>query len=157
MSQSEPKRLRKGRAFHGEVQAEWQRTADGDVTSEKGIVKPSGRPGRIDIHVDVEDGLVAVVEIKDSDWNAMSEKAVRRNIRRYAKQVWDYIDAEVGDDVSVSPGMIFPRRPSDASRLHLIEDLLLEQGIPVVWQDETIEERRLRAENEDKGNSGESV
>ena len=41
--------------------------------------------------------------------------------------------------------MIFPERPKEKIRMRLIEDMFEEEGIPVVWQDETIEERKTRS------------
>ena len=65
MSKREPGRLRRGKAFHKEMQDDWKRTAQGRIEPEKAITKPSGRKGRIDIFVhDVGDGLVAVAEVK---------------------------------------------------------------------------------------------
>lgn len=143
----EPWRLQNGKEFHKAIQEEWKQTAEGkDIKSEKPITKPSGRRGRIDIHVEtVVDNLVAVVEIKASDWDAMKDKAaVRRNVNRQARQIWDYIDSQLEKGLDVSPGVIFPERPLDAERMKLIEELFDEQGIPVVWEDETIEERKER-------------
>lgn len=143
----EPRRLQNGKEFHKAIQEEWQETAQGkDIKPEKPIIKPSGRRGRIDIHVEtVVENLVAVVEIKASDWNAMKDKAaVRRNVNRQARQIWDYIVSQLEKDLDVSPGVIFPEKPFDTERMQLIEELFDEQGIPVVWEDESIEERKER-------------
>jgi len=148
MSKDEPKRLRSGKSFHKIVQREWESEAEGDVTREKAIIKPHGRSGRIDIHVEVGEGHVAVVEIKNSDWDAMTNKAVRRNVKRYTRQILNYIDAELKRDMSVSVGIIFRKRPSSETRLTLVEHLFEEEGIPVVWQDETVEEHRKRVDKE---------
>lgn len=142
---TEPSQLRHGKAFHNKMQADWLKTAEGLVSKEKGITKPSGRKGRIDIFVDDDgDNLVAVAEVKNSDWDKMTEKAVRRNVRRQIKQIWDYIDSQLKAKKDVSPGVIFPKRPKDKERMQLIEQMFEEEGIPVVWQDETIEERKSR-------------
>jgi len=104
------------------------------------------RKGRIDIFVDDDgDKLVAVAEVKSSDWDKMTDSAVRRNVRRQIKQIWDYIESQLNVKKDVSPGIIFPKRPKDKERMRLIEELLEEEGIPVVWQDETIEERKARS------------
>ncbi len=84
MKNAEPDRLRRGKAVHQEIQDECEATVEGDVWPEKPITKSGGRPGRIDVHVQADEGLVAVVEIKNSDWDAMTPKAVRRNAKRYA-------------------------------------------------------------------------
>ncbi len=142
----EPKRLRRGKALHKEIQADWINTAEGQVLTEKAVTKPTGRKGRIDIFVnDAGDKLVALAEVKASDWDKMTDSAVRRNVRRQIKQIWDYIDSQLVKQKDVSPGVIFPERPKDKTRMTLIEDMFEEEGIPVVWQDETIEERKARS------------
>lgn len=148
-SGGEPERLRDGKAFHRKVQEDWVRTAEGEPEPERPCVKPSGRAGRIDIHVDVDAGLVAVVEVKHSDWDRMTPAAVRRNVKRQARQLWSYIDSQMqglGQDHprEVCPGIIFPQRPTDPDRMRLIEELFESEGIPVVWEDETIQQRRAR-------------
>ncbi|MGB2983412.1 MAG: hypothetical protein WBC63_06060 [Candidatus Bipolaricaulia bacterium] len=136
MKKPEPDRLRRGKAVHDQIQQEWEAEAQGDVTREKGVTKPSGSRGRIDIHVQADEGLAAVVEVKNSDWDAMSPKAVQRNAKRYARQIWSYIEAELEEGNEVSPGITFPKRPETAGRLEEIEKLFDDEGIPVVWQDE---------------------
>ena len=142
----EPERLKKGKEFHKQVQNTWPRGDEGDIIPEKTITKPSGRKGRIDVFVDnAGDGdLVAVVEIKDSDWDAMTPKTVRRNVGRHSNQIYDYIDSQLDEGKTVSPGIIFPKLPKDPARLKLVEELFDERGIPVVWEDETIEESKKR-------------
>ncbi|MCH7474496.1 MAG: hypothetical protein IIA27_07465 [Gemmatimonadetes bacterium] len=108
-------------------------------------MKPSGRRGRVDVFVAVDDRLVAIAEIKSSDWDAMTESAARRNVKRQARQIWDYIDSQLALGRDVSPGVIFPKRPESASRLALVETLFDAEGIPVVWYEESTEERRSRA------------
>ena len=131
----EPERLRRGREFHKLVQAEWEREAQGRVTAELGITKLSGRRGRIDVHVDADD-VLAVVELKASDWDRMTERAVNRNIRRQLRQIWNYIESQLDDSVGVSPGIIFPTAPQSPERKALIEELFYEEGIVAVWHDE---------------------
>jgi len=40
--------------------------------------------------------------------------------------------------------VVFPKQPKDRERMKIIENMFEEEGIGVVWQDETIEERKLR-------------
>ena len=61
---------------------------------------------------------------------------------RQIKGIWDYIESQLKDEKEVSPGVIFVRRPGDKERMKLIEDMFEDEGIPVVWQDESIEERK---------------
>ncbi len=152
---NEPAQLRRGKAFHRKIQKDWEKTAEGDVSVEKTISKPSrrnsekGRIGRIDVHVDDND-IVAVVEIKDSDWDSMTTTALRRNVRRQIRQIWEYIESQLHPDdpkirpKDVSPGVVFPARPRSKEQMRLIEMMFEEEGIPVVWDDESIEERRER-------------
>lgn len=139
-------RLRKGRKFHLKIQSEWKKEAQGDIKKEKGCIKPSGRRGRIDIHAqDNEDKkLVACVEIKNTNWDIIDKKRIAGYVKRQANQVWDYIESELEKGKEVSPGIIFPRIPRSKKRLVLIEKLFDERGIPVVWMNESIEERKNR-------------
>ena len=145
----EPERLAHGKRIHRKIQDDWHKTAQGKVEDEEEIVKLSGRKGRIDIFVDASDendkDLVAIVEIKASDWDSMTLRAVRRNVGRYANQIWNYIESQLEQGKDVSPGIIFSERPKDPERLKLIEQLFDKLGIPVVWEDETIKERKARS------------
>ncbi len=141
----EPDQLRRGKAFHAKIQNDWRLNAQGRITVEKPVVKPSGRKGRIDVHADSEDANVGVGvgEIKATAWDAMTDAAVRRNVLRQARQIWTYIESQLAKGHSVSPGVIFSTRPCKA-RLQLVEALFDREGIAVVWDDETIEERKAR-------------
>jgi len=146
-SKKEPSRLSRGKAFHKKVQDDWEKTAEGKIIVEKGITKLSGRSGRVDIFVD-DDGccFVSVAEIKNSDWDKMTEKAVKRNAQRQIKQIWGYINSQLSNGKDVCPGVIFPKIPKDIGRMKLIEKMFEDEGIPVVWQDETVEQRKARSE-----------
>ena len=160
MAKKEPEELRRGKAFHKEIQAEWESDAEGIVYRERTVLVRGGWKGRVDVFVDTDepDGVIAIVEIKASDWDKMADKAVRRNARRQINQVWKYIESQIkdgkmvatGEGKGVSPGIIFPKRPADKKRMKLIEEMFEEEGIPVVWHDESIEEARKRSQgNED--------
>lgn len=141
----EPKTLRQGKEFHKKIQKEWLDSAEGIVKPEKGITKPSGQKGRIDIFVKSDEKLVAIAEIKDSNWDIMNTDAVRRNVKRQARQILNYIDSQLESGKEVSPGIIFPKRPKNNDRMNLIEQLFEEEGISVVWMDESIAERKARS------------
>ena len=150
----EPSQLRRGKAFHKLIQAEWQKEAEGDISSERQVTKPNGRKGRVDVFVNDDDpkSSVAIVEVKSTDWDRIKAENVRRNVRRQILQIWSYIESQIiggeyvvgGEGKAVCPGIIFPRRPQDRQRMKLIEELFLEEGIPVVWHDETDEECKAR-------------
>jgi hypothetical protein len=142
---AEPKQLRRGKIFHKKIQDQWIETAKGKIVIEKTVRKSTGCNGRIDIFVDDGgDNLVAVAEVKNSNWDKMTEPAVRRNVRRQIRQVWNYIESQLKMKKDVSPGIIFSRRPKEEHRMKLIEEMFEQEGIPVVWQDETIKERKTR-------------
>jgi len=80
---NEPSRLRRGKEFHKLIQDEWEREAQGDIISERHIIKPNGRRGRIDIFVNDDDpeSSVAIVEIKATDWDKIAPKIGRASCR----------------------------------------------------------------------------
>jgi len=94
-SNLEPARLRHGRALHSRVQEEWLRDAEGSVSTEKTLRDRAGGLRRADIYVWCDDTMVAIAEVKASDWNAMTEASLKRNIRRQVRQVWRYIDSQL--------------------------------------------------------------
>ena len=144
----EPSQLRRGKAFHREVQEEWRQTAESDVYAERTFMSTDGkRRNRLDIIVDDEspdNDVVAVVEIKATDWDKIREDRIRPNARRQIRQVWRYIETQIADGEHVAtglrkdvcPGIIFPKRPKDKQRSELIESMFEEEGIVVVWHDE---------------------
>lgn len=89
--------------------------------------------------------LVAVAEAKASHWDRITTDAVRRNVWRQARQVWHYIESQLAEGKEVNPGIVFPRRPRTLRRLERIEALFEERGIAVVWENESVEQRRARA------------
>jgi hypothetical protein len=147
---AEPLRLRRGKAFHKLIQVEWEQEAEGNIHAERRVLKPSGRKGRVDVFVNDDDpkGVVAIVEIKATDWERMKEGNLRRNVRRQIHQIWSYIESQIlygqyvksGEGKDVCPGIVFPVRPRQSERMKLIEEMFDKEGISVVWHDETIEE-----------------
>jgi hypothetical protein len=98
----------------------------------------------MDVLVNVEDDMVAIAEIKASDWDRMTPDAVRRNVRRQANQIWEYIEPQLAEGKDVCPGVILQKRPASRKRLDIIETLFNEMGIQVAWDDETLEETKAR-------------
>jgi hypothetical protein len=143
---NEPKPLRQGKEVHKRIQKEWHKSAEGSVVSEKTITKPSGRKGRMDIFVASDETLVAVAEIKCSKWDAMTLATVPKNVRRQARQIWDYIESQLKLGQDVSPGVIFQKLPKDPNRMKLVEQLFNEEGIAIVWEDETAAKRKARSQ-----------
>ncbi len=150
----EPSQLRRGKAFHKLIQAEWEKEAEGDVSAERQVIRANGRRGRVDVFVNDDDpnSPLAIVEVKATDWDRIKAGNIRRNVRRQSLQIRSYIESQImegeyvdsGEGKDVCPGIIFPRRPQDRQRMKQIEELFLEEGIPVVWHDETVEECKAR-------------
>lgn len=100
----------------------------------------------MDLLIEELGDFVSVIEIKATDWDCMAEGNIARNVRRQIRQLWSYIDAELEIyGMQVCPGIIFPALPSDSRRLAMIESMFNDEGIQVVWQNETIEEMKKRA------------
>ena len=135
----EPKCLKNGKEFHKKIQAEWLDTAEGEVETEKQMVKQNGRKGRMDVFIKTEETYVSIVEMKMSDWDAMTINNLHRNVKRQIRQIWSYVDSELEQKKEVSPGVIFSNRPKKDGRVDLIEQLFEEECITVVWDDESIE------------------
>ncbi|MFN8467928.1 MAG: hypothetical protein U0X20_20375 [Caldilineaceae bacterium] len=142
-SGGEPPILQKGKVFHHNIQVDWHQRADGLVLTEVEITKPNGRKGRIDVLVDTEDNLVAVVEIKNTNWDPpMKDHRLEPNVRRHIRQVWDYMEAVMGPDnegTPVSPALLYRHKPSDPARVQLIEELCDYFSVQVVWEEDAQE------------------
>ena len=167
-------RVRDGSRYEGNVRERWVALAEGALESQRRVRTQSDRYGRIDLFVDAselatrkkelraegelpqEDQplLLAVVEFKDSDWDRMSEAAVRRNVRRHARQVRRYVDGlfeELGESrftdeelSGICPMIEYSRRPSRPGVLEAIEQVLGEYLVSVAWNDESKDEAALR-------------
>lgn len=144
-----PAPLRRGLDFEAGVRLTWEAEADGVFDQSTRYVKTQdGRRGYIDIRMLLEDDtLVAIVEVKDYSWDRMTVAQMSRSIRRIARQLDKYIDAALESGQDISAGVVFKARPTTPGRLEDIEAALDEYGISVAWEDETIEERRARAED----------
>jgi hypothetical protein len=143
----EPVVLRDGKLFHLDVQREWE-PVDG-AEAEVVLYDTAGRRRRIDILVRVDAEMVSVVEIKNTDWDRIADGRVRPNALRHARQVWAYVEPFLDfEQVAVCPGIIYRRVPKKAGRLLEVEKIHNERGIQVVWQDETIPDRKARADRE---------
>ncbi|MDP2857137.1 MAG: hypothetical protein Q8P50_04070 [Bacillota bacterium] len=97
----------------------------------------TGRPrkGRMDIFVGESDGMVAVAEIKATDWDRI--KHVKRVLQSHGRQVWRYVEKHLdGDGVSVCPGIIYPTAPSTPGLKETIEQYLNDRGLQVVWYED---------------------
>jgi hypothetical protein len=129
------RRIKRGRAFEKWERDQWI----GDLNSLADFEAPTkwkGKRGRIDIKlVDSEEDHTIIVELKASNWDKMKPHRVRPNALRHSRQIWRYIEAELSER-SVLPAIIYPASPKLPGRKELIEEILGERLIQVVWRDE---------------------
>lgn len=165
LSSRSPLLLRLGKKFEIDFRNAFVESAEGAFAEEAGITKGSGRAewdkeakrwihpptrrrgrrGRMDLVVtfdDPETGLPAklVIELKNTDWDKIKAKNVRRNLSRHRIQIWSYLeplsDRADNDELSFIQGVIvYPKRPTTSGRAEEIEDELEEWGISVSWDD----------------------
>ena len=142
----EPEILRRGKAFHKRVQEDWEKTAEGKINREHVIkltLVPGGarhkKVGRLDLFVDEIGDSVSIVEIKSTDWDQIKEKNRKKLLASHRRQVWRYIDEYIDvKNISVCPGIIYPKSPKIPGLKHLIESYLNDYGLQVVWYDEPV-------------------
>src|SRR6266511_1863092 len=107
---------------------------DGTAAPEVPVPAVRRRYGRIDLPT-------AVIEVKNTDWDARADHRVMPNLSRHARQVWNYLDAlmpcvDAGELAGLQAALVYPRRPSYPGRAEFIEETLDSQGISVVFYDE---------------------
>lgn len=139
----EPEILKRGKDFHKRVQNDWEKTAQGTINREHTIIlkklsiQRKNKTGRLDIFVDDIGDMVSVVEIKSTDWDRVKETNRKKLISSHRRQVWKYIDKYLNeDDITVCPGMIYPKSPSTPGLKEFIENEMNEHGLQVVWYDD---------------------
>lgn len=141
----EPELLRICKAFGKLVAIQYPTgMAEGTAQAEKPVTVTGGRAGRIDLLLVIDDQgrpLLVVVEVKNTDWDAHAAHRLRPNLARHARQVWRYIDSllpalETGELAGVQAALVYPRRPSLPGRAKLVEGVLGEQGISVLFYEE---------------------
>jgi hypothetical protein len=142
----EPSNLWRGKQFHKLIQEEWLATSEGNPQPERTVDRVNGRKGRVDLFVDeIGKDFVSVVEIKTTDWDRIKDSNVRRNVKRQARQVWRYIQCQLElRNLSVCAGIIFPKLPINLALGERIESMFEEEGIQVVWHNESIDNVRER-------------
>jgi hypothetical protein len=128
-------RVQRGRKFE-----EWERSQwNSELNSAAEFEAPTswkGKRGRVDIKLKLEeDGNVVIVEIKATQWDKIKEERVRPTALRHANQIWRYIDAHL-KPLDVTPAIVYPSPPKITGRMELIEEILNERGIQVVWREE---------------------
>jgi hypothetical protein len=138
-------RLRAGSAFHRTVQTAFVAGLTGAAASPERVVRlADGKTGRVDLLVlPVEPARTAVVvEVKNTDWDALAPHRVRPNLRAHIRQLQGYLDPlvdemEHGAWDAVAGVLLYPRKPIDASRAEVVETVADALALMVVWHDQT--------------------
>lgn len=135
---AEPKQLKNGKVFQERVKRAFEVGENHDYASIfEQTIRHNERNGRIDILLRDDEDFVAVFEIKATNWDRIKSKNITKNLWSHQHQLLRYIDKFVhGDDLSVTPGIVYPSAPQDPDLRARIEGYLLEYGIPAYWFDE---------------------
>ncbi len=141
----EPEILRRGKAFHKRVQADWEKTAKGGKIKPEHTIplsllrKKANRPksGRLDIFVDEMGDFISIVEIKSTDWDKVKAKNRKKLLGSHRRQVWKYIEEYLDViKIDVCPGIIYPTAPDTSGLKEMVEAYLNDYGLQVVWYDD---------------------
>jgi hypothetical protein len=141
---NEPERLVRGKAFHSRVQEEWLAATFGSALSEQPTVDNQHRlsfpAGRMDVRmIDPDEPMAFVVELKYSDFGAMTDVRVRRNVARNRLQVSKYGETllNVPDNgiEFVCLAIVYSTEPKDSDRRDWIERYLGEYMTATYWHD----------------------
>jgi hypothetical protein len=158
-SSREPLALINGKRFHSVAvpayAAEWLASRSQlDIS----VPRPTGRNGRADLilvlperSLEIDEhgvldqfnstGVIAV-EAKSTDWDIQTERAVRRNVRRHALQLWAYMDHLFKEFDScaltyLGACMLYRAAPRDEAVKAMVEEALLDPfGIHTCWYKE---------------------
>jgi hypothetical protein len=142
MGMSEPEDLRQGKVFHRTIQDEWLSDTFGAALSEMPVELRSKlgdkRCGRIDVRMlDPDEPIAFVVEVKASNFDRMTDSAVRRNVGRNRLQVSRYGEsllevASLGLE-SVCLAIVYSTEPADSERREWIERYLAGYMTATYW------------------------
>lgn len=88
-------------------------------------------------------GLIfeVVIEVKNTDWDAMAAARVAPNLARHRRQIWGYLEprlerVDMGELARVLAALVYPRRPLRPARLEQVEASLGSYGITALWYED---------------------
>lgn len=93
------RRLREGTAFHRRIQTAFvARLVGATADPESPIPLSKTSSGRIDLLIAPvgAERMAVVVEVKNTDWDALLDGRLRPNFRRHVRQLQGYLDTIVG-------------------------------------------------------------
>ena len=139
---AEPEQLRRGKEFQRVVQRDFEHNSKSGLVRSEHTVSLAGtsarqRRGRMDILVAEMGNLVAILEIKATDWDRIKPQNVTKNLYRHQRQLWMYLERYLDvEQLEVSPGIIYPTAPRTPGLRERVEAYLDERGAPAYWYDE---------------------
>ena len=130
----------RGRGFEKIEKAGWRQVEVENLTFESFVRLENGRNGRADILIKDDDGWFSIIEIKASDWDIMADHRIRPNLLRHVRQLMSYVEPFHNRGIDICPALIYPSAPKSLERRRIIESLLEEKWIQVVWAKERTKE-----------------
>ncbi len=131
------KNIRRGQKFEAEEKAGWNHIPRRHKEFESQTAFGT-KCGRIDIKIDESKGYVTIIEIKATEWDRLMPHRIRPTAQRHACQIWryisDYVDTQGRD---VCPALVYEFEPKDPCIRKLVEQILSDRLIQVVWRKET--------------------
>jgi hypothetical protein len=127
---------KRGRDFEEVEKAGWERGGDYErLGSQERVALAAGGTGRVDVVAHQDDGTKVVVEVKATNWDAMSDHRVRPNVLRHIRQLMRYVNHFVDQGIGVHPALVYRHSPCSAERKREIEEIGIEACVEVVWRD----------------------
>ncbi len=90
--------------------------------------------GRLDIFIsDVGEGVVAIYEIKATNWDNIKPKNIKKNAWSHQHQLLKYVDTYIKENINVCLGIIYPEPPKKPRLRDMLEKYLENYGTPAYW------------------------
>ncbi len=131
---TEPKQLARGKQFQKEVYEDFaQNNKGGKFLSEQYRDLVNGKKGRMDILISDMDDMVAIYEIKATNWDKIKPTNIKKNAWSHQRQLHKYVETYVEEGMDVCVGIIYPEPPLSDELRELLEEYLTEYGAPPYW------------------------
>ena len=131
---SEPPQLKRGKQFQKEVYRDFElHNKGGKFEPEQNRGLLNGKKGRIDVLVSDLGDMVAIYEIKATDWDKIKPQNVKKNAWCHQRQLLKYVETYIEEGIQVSLGIIYPEPPKSLELREMLEEYLMEYGAPAYW------------------------
>ena len=133
-SMSEPLQLKRGKVFQQKVYEDFKsHNKSGEFEAEQSRHLINGKIGRMDVLISDMDGMVAIYEIKATNWDRIKPKNIKKNAWSHQRQLHKYVETYIEEGTDVCVGIIYPDPPSSDDLRVMLEDYLTEYGAPPYW------------------------